>query len=184
MGRFVKEMEKESVCKAHVIVVPYHGQGHINPMVQFAKRLASKGIKITIATTASTAKTMERTSDLFPVVSMYDDITEGGVAGPGGFKGFLDRFEARGLKKLTEIVVKYENTDHPIKCLVHDADMMWASSVATELGIARAAFFTQSCAAIGTYYPMHCDLSGTEVPLPAFAIPGLPEDSPLVITWF
>ncbi|XP_071925587.1 flavonol 7-O-beta-glucosyltransferase UGT74F1-like [Coffea arabica] len=177
-------MEKESVCKAHVIVVPYHGQGHINPMVQFAKRLASKGIKITIATTASTAKTMERTSDLFSVVSMYDDITEGGVAGPGGFKGFLDRFEASGLKKLTEIVVKYENTDHPIKCLVHDADMMWASSVATELGIARAAFFTQSCAAIGTYYPMHCDLSGTEVPLPAFAIPGLPEDSPLVITWF
>lgn len=175
LGRFVWEMEKESVCKAHVVVVPYHGQGHINPMIQFAKRLASKGIKITIATTASTAKALEQTSDLFSVVSIYDDITEGGVAGPAGFKGFLDRFEASGLKKLTEIVVKHENTDYPVKCLVHDADMMWASSVATKLCIARAAFFTQSCAAIVTYYPMHCDLTGKEVPLPALAIPGLPK---------
>ncbi|KAL3513930.1 hypothetical protein ACH5RR_026647 [Cinchona calisaya] len=168
-------MEKRRVYRAHVVVVPYHGQGHINPMVQFAKRLASKEIKITIATTSSTAKTVQQIFDSFSVVSIYDDIVEGGVAGPGGFKGFLDRFEAGGLKNLTELVAKQENTEYPVKCLVHDADMMWASNVATELGIARAAFFTQSCAAIGTYYPMHCDLSGKEVPLPAFAIPGLPK---------
>lgn len=168
-------MEKGRVYRSHVVVVPYHGQGHINPIVQFAKRLAFKGIKITIATTASTAKTLEQTSHSFSVVSIYDDYTEGGIAGPGGFKGFLDRFEASGLKNLTELVIRHENSEFPVKCLVHDADMMWASNVATKLGISRAAFFTQSCAAIGTYYPMHCDLSGKEVPLPAFTIPGLPK---------
>ncbi|EEE59737.1 hypothetical protein OsJ_12191 [Oryza sativa Japonica Group] len=36
---------------AHVLVVPYPSQGHMNPMVQFARKLASKGVAVTVVTT-------------------------------------------------------------------------------------------------------------------------------------
>ncbi|KAE8057459.1 hypothetical protein FH972_014149 [Carpinus fangiana] len=53
-------MEEERPYRAHVVVLPLHGQGHINPMLQFSKRLASKGlIKITVATTLTTMRSMQ-----------------------------------------------------------------------------------------------------------------------------
>lgn len=168
-------MEREKTYKAHVVVLAYHGQGHINPIVQFSKRLASKGIKITVTTTLTTMKTMQSTSDSITFEHIYNDQTEGGVAGPGGFKGFLDRFEASGSRNLTELIRKHENSEYPVTCLVYDANIPWALNIAKQLGIPGAAFFTQSCAAIAGYYPMHCEVSGETLPLPALSVPGLPQ---------
>uniref|UniRef100_A0A3Q7HK33 Uncharacterized protein n=1 Tax=Solanum lycopersicum TaxID=4081 RepID=A0A3Q7HK33_SOLLC len=36
--------------KAHCLILPYPLQGHINPMLQFSKRLRSKRVEITIVT--------------------------------------------------------------------------------------------------------------------------------------
>ncbi|KAI3465494.1 hypothetical protein Pfo_022157 [Paulownia fortunei] len=168
-------MDKEETYKAHIVVLAYHGQGHINPMVQFSKRLAAKGIKITVTTTLSNTRVMEATSGSIKCESIYDDCTEGGVAGPGGFKGFLDRFEAIGSRNLIELIRKFQDSEKPVKCLIYDANIPWASNVATELGIARAAFFTQSCAFVTSCYPMHCDLSGVPPSVPPLSMPGLPE---------
>jgi hypothetical protein len=44
---------------AHVLVLPFPTQGHINPMLQFSKRLASKGVKVTLATTVFIFNTMQ-----------------------------------------------------------------------------------------------------------------------------
>ncbi|KAI7745553.1 hypothetical protein M8C21_025823 [Ambrosia artemisiifolia] len=41
----------------HVLVISYPAQGHVNPMLQFCKRLVAKGIKATFATTLSFSKT-------------------------------------------------------------------------------------------------------------------------------
>ncbi|KAE8653780.1 protein NLRC3-like [Hibiscus syriacus] len=46
-------MEDKQI-KGHIVVLPYPSQGHINPLLQFAKRLASKGVKATLATTRYT----------------------------------------------------------------------------------------------------------------------------------
>nr|QHB93528.1 AU1 [Ilex asprella] len=167
-------MEKEKACKAHVVVLAYHGQGHINPIVQFSKRLASKGIKVTVTTILSTTKTMQATAGSITFESIYDDCSEGGTAGAGGFKGFLDRFEASGSQNLTELIRKQENSDYPVKCLVYDANIPWASNIFKQFAIPGAAFFTQSCAAIASYYPMYCEMSGEPVPGPDFPLSGLP----------
>ncbi|KAI8015403.1 UDP-glycosyltransferase 74F2 [Camellia lanceoleosa] len=37
--------------KAHYLVFPFPRQSHINPMLQFSKRLEHKGVKVTLATT-------------------------------------------------------------------------------------------------------------------------------------
>lgn len=39
--------------KPHIMFISYPLQGHMNPMIQFSKRLVSKGIKVTIVTTTS-----------------------------------------------------------------------------------------------------------------------------------
>nr|POF02901.1 udp-glycosyltransferase 74e2 [Quercus suber] len=102
-------------------------------MLQFSKRLASKGLKITIAALLSVS----------------------------GFKGFLERFEASGKRGLVDLTKKLENSKYPVKCLVYDANLPWALNIAKQLGVAGAAFFTQPCAAIASYYPMHVELSDT-----------------------
>lgn len=174
-------MEKlEESYKAHIVVLPYHGQGHINPLLQFSKRLAAKRIKITVTTTLSNTKAMEAAASCSSIrfQSIYDDQAEGGVGGPGGFKGFLDRFEAIGSTNLIQLLRKFQDSDETenpfVKCLIYDANIPWASSVANELGIARASFFTQSCSFITSCYPMYCDLLGVSPLVPPLLMTGLP----------
>ncbi|XP_027772433.1 UDP-glycosyltransferase 74F2-like [Solanum pennellii] len=170
-------MDQGRVEKSHhIVVLADQGQGHINPMLQFSKRLASKGIKITVATTLSNAKSMKATLSYSMITfeSIYDDCSQGGVLGPGGFKGFLDRFQASGSTNLTRFILDHE---HPVKCLVYDANIPWASKITTQLGIAGAAFFTQSCATAATYYPMYCEVY-KKTPLSMLSFPvvtGLPK---------
>ncbi|GMY29000.1 UDP-glycosyltransferase 74E2-like [Fagus crenata] len=167
-------MEEERAYCAHVVVLPFHGQGHINPMLQFSKRLASKGLKITVATVLSNTKSMQTGGGSITLESIYDDLTEGGFGGPTGFKGFFDRFEASGTRVLAVLIKKLENSKYPVKCLVYDANLPWALNIAKQLGVSGAAFFTQSCAAIASYYPMHVELSEGQLTMPAFSMPGLP----------
>ncbi|GLT55565.1 hypothetical protein SLA2020_286760 [Shorea laevis] len=51
-------MERENTHQTHILVIPYPVQGHINPMLQFSKRLASKGPRVTVITTTSISKSM------------------------------------------------------------------------------------------------------------------------------
>ncbi|KAF3947430.1 hypothetical protein CMV_026432 [Castanea mollissima] len=168
-------MEEERAYSAHVVVLPFHGQGHINPMLQFSKRLASKGLKITVAALLSVSKSMQTGAGSVTIEPIYDDCIEGGIRGPGGFKGFLERFEASGKRGLVDLIKKLENSKYPVKCLVYDANLPWALNMAKQLGVAGAAFFTQPCAAIASYYPMHVELSGEQLTIPAFSMPGLPK---------
>ncbi|XP_057975600.1 mogroside IE synthase-like [Malania oleifera] len=168
-------MEKERAYKAHVVAFPVHGQGHMNPMLQFCKRLASKGLKITVATTLSNTKSIQAASGSFTLEPIYDDCSEGGIVGPGGYKGFVERFKANGSQSLTELIKKLENSKYPVKGLIYDANLSWALDIARQLGLVGVAFFTQSCAAVASYYPMYYELLDEPLPVPPFSMPGLPK---------
>nr|ALO19898.1 UDP-glycosyltransferase 74AG1 [Camellia sinensis] len=168
-------MAEETAYKAHVMVLPFYGQGHLNPMLQFSKRLASKGLKVTVTTIHSVTKTMPSGAGSIAFESVYDDSTDGGFHGPGGFKGYLERFEASVTLCLTELIKKLQNSEYPVKCLVYDGNLPWALNIAKQLGIAGATFFTQSCAAIAGYYPMHLDSLGEPMPVVASSMLAVPE---------
>ena len=65
---------------AHVLIVPFPAKGHMNPMVQFAKRLASKGVATTLVLTHFIARTS--VVDAHPAVTeaISDGHDEGGFA--------------------------------------------------------------------------------------------------------
>uniref|UniRef100_A0A5B6YHA7 Glycosyltransferase n=1 Tax=Davidia involucrata TaxID=16924 RepID=A0A5B6YHA7_DAVIN len=142
-----KMKDRASRTTHHVMLLPFPAQGHISPMLQFAKRLASKGLKITIATPTFMSKfvrvnqlggsdvTVETISDGFDGVPTIENCNE-----------FAKQFEAVGSQSLARLIEQHSSSGYPVKCLVYDPTVQWALDVAKRLGICGAAFFTQSCA--------------------------------------
>ncbi|KAK1400521.1 Glycosyltransferase [Heracleum sosnowskyi] len=56
----------------HVLVISFPVQGHINPMLQFSKRLASKGLMVTLVATSTISKSLITDNGPVKVVSISD----------------------------------------------------------------------------------------------------------------
>ncbi|KAL7219517.1 hypothetical protein ACSBR2_012553 [Camellia fascicularis] len=186
-----ERMEKEKRSySAHVLAIPYPGQGHINPMFQFCKRLVSKGLKATLALTTFTSNSIHSpplSNSSLQLDTISDGYDEGGFKQAGDVQAYLTRLEATGSRTLAELIKRHERSEHPIDCIVYDAFMPWAVEVAKQFGLAGATFFTQPCAVDYIYYRVHHGLLKLPVEsssLPV-SIPGLPllelEDMPSFI---
>nr|UHU71019.1 glycosyltransferase [Withania somnifera] len=137
--------------KSHVLVLPFPVQGHINPMVQFSKRLASKGsIKVTLITIDSISKSM-------PILE-YGPIKIYSIphndSPPQSYDQFLEWFRLLVSINLKKIVETLSDSEYPMRLLVYDSITTWAIDLAHDLGLKGAAFFTQSCALSVIYYHM------------------------------
>ncbi|KAF8391758.1 hypothetical protein HHK36_021992 [Tetracentron sinense] len=166
--------KEERECRSHVLVFPLPIQGHINPMLQFCKRLASKGIKVTLATSIFITKSMQPEVGSVAIEPISDGFDEGGIMEAESFDAYLDRFEAVGSKTLPELIEKQEISGCPIKCLVYDSVMPWALDIVKQLGIVGASFFTQSCAVDVIFYHVHQGMLSIPVQEPIISLPGLP----------
>jgi pathogen-inducible salicylic acid glucosyltransferase len=160
---------------AHVLALPYPAQGHINPMLQFSKRLASKGVKVTLATTVFIFNSMQpRSSESVQFDTISDGHDEGGFAQAESINSYVARLETIGSKTLADIVIKHKDTAHPIDCIIYDHILPWALDVAKKLGLLGAAFFTQPCAVNFIYYHVHHGLLKLPISSTPISIPGLP----------
>ncbi|KAJ8539689.1 hypothetical protein K7X08_013941 [Anisodus acutangulus] len=172
---------EEIANKAHVLVLPYPIQGHINPMVQFSKRLASRGVKVTLITTDYVSKNMPKESGSVKIESIPHDDSP-----PQDLDKALEWFFALISKNLGAIVEKLSNLEYPVKVLVFYSVVTWAIDLAHQLGLKGAAFFTQSCSLSAIYYHMDPEKS-TKVPFDGCVVtlPSLPflekEDLPTFI---
>ncbi|KAK9138979.1 hypothetical protein Sjap_009573 [Stephania japonica] len=173
-------MEQEVVersSRGHVVVLPFPAQGHINPAVQLAKCLASKGLKVTVATTLSVAKSLQTEGGGSLAFESFSDGCEedGGVAKVLGIERYLERFESYGSKNLGALIEKYNGSDYPVNCLVYDSGITWALHLAKRLGILGASLFTQTCAVSAIYHHVYhkrliLPIQGSTVSLPGFPI--------------
>ncbi|XP_059447552.1 mogroside IE synthase-like [Corylus avellana] len=152
--------------KPHILVFPYPIQGHINPILQFSKRLTSKGLRVTVITTTSISKSMQESSLNFVTISdgskqgdketMYEE---------------LERFKLFVSESLAELIERQKSSKHPPKLLVYDSAMPWALNVARQLGVDGAPFFTQSCAVNVIYHHAH---HGVFLQRPSVSLPYMP----------
>ncbi|KAF8393825.1 hypothetical protein HHK36_020023 [Tetracentron sinense] len=145
----------------------------MNPLFQFSKRLASKGLKVTLVTTIFIAKTMKSHPGSLIVDPISDGLNDGGIVEARDINICLKRFEAVGSRNLAELVKKHSH-GCPVKCLIYDSHIPWALDVAKRLGIVGASFFTQYCAVDLIYYNVGRGLLSTPVQGPTVTIPGLP----------
>ncbi|CBI32099.3 unnamed protein product, partial [Vitis vinifera] len=138
--------------RGHVVVVPYPSQGHINPLLQFAKRLASKGVKATLATTRYTVNFIRAPN--IGVEPISDGFDEGGFAQAGKEDVYLNAFKANGSRTLSQLIHKHQHTTHPI----------------------NSAFFTNSATVCAIFCRIHHGLLTLPVKLEdtPLLLPGLP----------
>ncbi|XVF65869.1 hypothetical protein PTKIN_Ptkin09bG0285800 [Pterospermum kingtungense] len=161
--------------RGHVLVIPYPSQGHINPLLQFSKRLSSKGVKATLAITLFIYKSINpEPSASVQIDTISDGCDQGGFAEAGNAQDYIKRLETFGLKTLAELIVKHKESSNPIDCIVYDAAVPWALDVAKQFGLLAARFFTQMCAVDYIYYNVHHGLLSLPVSSSPVSIPGLP----------
>lgn len=181
----VKQSAEE--YKPHCLIFPYPIQGHINPMLQFSKRLLHKKIRITLVVTKHLAKTTPFSSDTISLETISDGYDDDGPSPDLSPEIYLARFQEFGSITLKEVIRRLAGSGRAVDCLVFDPFLPWPLGVAKESGVSAAAFFTQSCAVDHIYNEVY--RGDLKVPLLGdddILIPGLPplrpEDMPSFIS--
>ncbi|KAK2995878.1 hypothetical protein RJ640_029603 [Escallonia rubra] len=149
-----EKMERQAVAtssQTHVLVFPFIAQGHINPMVQFSKGLASKGLKVTLV---ATHKSMQ-SQDSSIKVERISDFFEESDHMINNVESFFDRLRVAVSRGLPDLIEKQNSLGCPVKIVVYDSTMPWILDIAHQLGLYGAVFHTQSCAVGAVYYHMH-----------------------------
>ncbi|KAK1677377.1 hypothetical protein QYE76_038225 [Lolium multiflorum] len=121
-------------------------QGHVNPMLQFGRRLAYHGLRPTLVTSHYVLSTTPPPGDPFRVVAISDGFDAGGSASSPDMAEYLSRLEAVGSESLSELLVSEAREGRPVRVLVYDPHLAWAARVARAAGVPTAAFFSQPCA--------------------------------------
>uniref|UniRef100_A9X3L8 Glycosyltransferase n=1 Tax=[Ixeris] dentata var. albiflora TaxID=190261 RepID=A9X3L8_9ASTR len=169
-----EEHNKTNNSSPHVVIFPFPSQGHINPLIQFAKRLSSKGVKTTLITTIYIAKISPYPNSSIVVEPISDGFDDGGFKSATSAESYIDTFHQVGSKSLANLIRKLVNEGNHVDAIIYDSFVTWALDVAMEYGIDGGCFFTQACAVNNIYY--HVYKGVLEIPLQAAA-------PPTVIKW-
>ncbi|CAL4943844.1 unnamed protein product [Urochloa decumbens] len=142
---------------AHVLVLPLPAQGHMNPMVQFSKRLASKGVTTTLVVTRFIARTSAVDARPAAVEVVSDGHDDGGLASAANLGEYLEKLAvamSESLAALIEARASSPSTSpaQRFTCIVYDSYGEWVPSFARRMGLLAVPFCTQSCAVSAVYY--------------------------------
>ncbi|XP_038885149.1 mogroside IE synthase-like [Benincasa hispida] len=138
------------VKQNHVIVFPFPRHGHISPMLQFSKRLISKGLLLTFLTTSSASQSLILNLPPSPSfhLKIISDVSESNVL--ASLAAYLQSFRAAVTKSLANFIdqalISSSDEEIPPTLIVYDSVMPWVQTVAAERGLDTAPFFTQSAA--------------------------------------
>ncbi|XP_047974282.1 mogroside IE synthase-like [Salvia hispanica] len=171
-------MDPKTEHKPHCLILPYPGQGHINPMIEFSKRLAHKGITITFAVPqgALTSSAAGNNIVVETISDGYDSPTARADVDP---REHLLSFKKAGPESTSRLIEKLREGGRPVDCVVCDAFMPWGLAVAKSKGLSGAAFFTQASSVNVIYYNVFKGLLKVPVTERETVLPGLP---PLAIS--
>ncbi|XP_054785043.1 UDP-glycosyltransferase 74F2-like [Prosopis cineraria] len=145
---------RQIIRRPHCLVLLYPAQGHINPMLQFSKRLDHKGVRVTLVATRFLRKTLKLDQHCLTSMaleSISDGFDHGGFEEAGSDQAYIDRFWDVGPKSFEQLLQKL-TLSSSVDCVVYDSFLPWALEVAKKFEVIGAAFFTQSCSVNSIYY--------------------------------
>ncbi|KAM0859260.1 hypothetical protein ACQ4PT_047316 [Festuca glaucescens] len=156
----------------HVLLLSYPSQGHINPLLQFAKRLASHGgVRCTLATTRSVLASTNPSAGSVQISGFSDG---GGLDEAGDISAYLPRLESFGSDDVDDLLRSESAEGRPVGIVVYDPLLPWAARVARRHGVPCAAFFTQACSVNLAYAHAWTGLATLPVGEDTADLPGLP----------
>ncbi|RLN08822.1 limonoid UDP-glucosyltransferase [Panicum miliaceum] len=171
----------------HLLLICFPGQGHVNPMLRLAKRVAAKGLLVTFSSLASVGARLAAAAgvsaggDGVPVGRgrVRFEFLEDGDPGPD-LDDLMRHLETAGPPAFAALLRRQAEEGRPVACVVVNPFMPWASDVAAAEGIPTAVLWVQSCAVFSLYYHhVHglVEFPPEDDPAARFKLPGLPEMS-------
>ncbi|KAK3415135.1 hypothetical protein EUGRSUZ_H00695 [Eucalyptus grandis] len=167
--------------RAHVLILPFPAQGHVNPMLQFSKRLVSKGLKATLALTVHLAGSMQPDpSSSIDLETISDGHDLGGFMGAKSIEAYQTDFRDVGSRTLAELIHKLDRLGRPLDAVIYDGFLPWVLDVVKQCDKLGVVFFTQTCAVNNIYYHVQRGLLPLPLPLSegSVRVPGLPPLKP------
>ncbi|KAL3828438.1 hypothetical protein ACJIZ3_017240 [Penstemon smallii] len=138
---------------AHILAIPFPLQGHINPMVQLCKRLISKGIHVTLLTTASISTTLQIPTGINPInIETVPDSNVKEIEHLDVYEIFIQNFRASITCGISETIQKHRKN---LKAILYDSLIPWTLDIAHEQGLKGAVLFTQPCTVSSVFYHLH-----------------------------
>nr|XP_043634578.1 UDP-glycosyltransferase 75C1-like [Erigeron canadensis] len=142
----------------HFLLVTYPVQGHINPALEFSKRLIILGVKVTFTIPVSAYRKMikaGRVPEGFNFVVFSDGFDDGFNSNTNDHMLFMTQMKRRGSETLKETILSnsaQNNGSTPITCLVYTPLLPWAAEVARGLNVPSALLWIQPASILRVYY--------------------------------
>lgn len=145
------------MVQPHVFLVTFPAQGHINPSLQFAKRLIKLGIEVTFATSIFAHRRMAKIAastapEGLKFAAFSDGYDDGFKTGVDDSKRYLLEIRSRGSQTIRDIILKSSDEGRPVTSLVYTLLLPWAAEVARELRIPSALLWIQPATVLDIYY--------------------------------
>ncbi|XVE84652.1 hypothetical protein DITRI_Ditri17bG0030100 [Diplodiscus trichospermus] len=137
----------------HFLLVTFPAQGHINPTLQFAKRLIRIGALVTFITSVSARRRMTKVPAAKGLSFLtFSDGYDDGLK-PGDDKDhYMSEFRRRGKETITDFIVSSKNEGKPITSIVYSLLLPWAMKAAREHHIPSAMLWIQPATVLDIYY--------------------------------
>uniref|UniRef100_A0A803LZH0 Glycosyltransferase n=1 Tax=Chenopodium quinoa TaxID=63459 RepID=A0A803LZH0_CHEQI len=139
--------------KPHFLLVTFPGQGHINPALQFAKRLLQAGADVTFITAASGHRCLKKATvpKGMNFTTFSDGYGDSFKVADTDLMNYLSMFRQRGVEALSEFLDKSVVEGKQITCVVHTI-LPWAAEVACKFHLPSALLWVQPAMVFNIYY--------------------------------
>jgi UDP-glucose:(indol-3-yl)acetate beta-D-glucosyltransferase len=178
--------------EVHVLMVTAAMQGHLNPMLRFAKRLVSNGVHVTLATTELARQRMLKHNTLSSQnttiqLEFFSDGLSLEFDREKNLELFVESLRTKASRNLSYLVSNLTKNNN-FSCMIVNGFMPWWVDVAADHGIPAAMLWNQASAIYSIYYHYfkHPNLfPDLENPNGVVELPGMPllkiEDLPSFI---
>ncbi|GLT80563.1 hypothetical protein SLA2020_519970 [Shorea laevis] len=140
--------------RPHFLVLTFPAQGHINPALQFAKRLIRIGADVTFVTCVSAYRRMNTNPPTIEGLSftMFSDGYDDGLKEFHDPAQYMSEFKRRGSETLTNLVLSSQKEGRSFTCIVYTILLPWAAVVARASNVPSALLWIQPATVLDIYY--------------------------------
>nr|BAF75879.1 glucosyltransferase [Dianthus caryophyllus] len=145
---------EEDKQKPHFLLVTFPAQGHINPALEFAKRLLRAGVDVTLATSVSGNRCLEKAKvpEGLRFAAFSDGYDDGFRPNDDSVLTYMSKFKQNGSRSLADVLNKARDEGKKVTCLAYTLLLPWAAEVAREFHVPSALLWIQPAAVFDVYY--------------------------------
>ncbi|BAT86657.1 hypothetical protein LR48_Vigan102s007600 [Vigna angularis] len=137
------------------LLITYPIQGHVNPSLQFAKRLAAIGVHVTFATSVYLHRRMLKKPTVpgLSFVTFSDGYDDGyKTTDDSDVNSYMAELKRRGSEFLGNIITSAKEEGKPFTCVTYTLMLPWVAKVAREFLIPGVLLWIQAATVLDIYY--------------------------------